>query len=312
MKISKLFHWLYAILMLLPFAFFVPSVLYYAFNDNATMQSVEVPKTETISVDFNQKIKNNTFENTSEWYVSNGDFSVSDNIALVSYSSTWTNSGLTQYFNYDLNHIYYAWCYVSQDSGSTFSIAIGQAYTYTNFSIPSGELTRIRCRWQVTRNTGDNYTSLVIGNRQASSIFYTYQVSSVNLIDLTQMFGSGNEPSVTQFDEWFTNSYYPYTESELMQITYDTGETEQLVENTSIINYAWESIWDLPLFSWTKITFVSVPFSYLTGIFGIGASNSLNYVFGYFVTISIVWLVFDLLLYVPMLAHNWIDKARIE
>ena len=111
--------------MLLPFAFFVPSILYYAFNDNASVQNVEVPKTETIAVDFNQGVRNNTFVNTNNWWVSGEDstLNVSDNIASVSYYSPWTFSGLSQYVSYDLNHIYYSWCYVYQESGHNFGIS---------------------------------------------------------------------------------------------------------------------------------------------------------------------------------------------
>ena len=45
MKISKLFHWLYATLMFLPFVFFLPSCLYYGFNEHAT-------NTETTTINY--------------------------------------------------------------------------------------------------------------------------------------------------------------------------------------------------------------------------------------------------------------------
>lgn len=32
----------------------------------------------------------------------------------------------------------------------------------------------------------------------------------------------------------------------------------------------------------------------------------------YWTSISIIWLVFDVFLYVPLLAHRWIDKGVIE
>lgn len=41
----------------------------------------------------------------------------------------------------------------------------------------------------------------------------------VNIIDLTQMFGSGNEPStVAEFEAMFTEDYYPYNEGTLMSM----------------------------------------------------------------------------------------------
>ena len=32
----------------------------------------------------------------------------------------------------------------------------------------------------------------------------------------------------------------------------------------------------------------------------------------YWTCISIIWLVFDVFMYVPLLVHRWIDKAKIE
>lgn len=286
MKISKLFHWLYAILMLLPFAFFVPSVLYYAFNDNSTMQTVEVPKTETISVDFNQKYNyvnapNRTLEGITWSNNGNGSFSASG-----------TSTNFSDYTLIQIN-----------ETGHIWLIQVNNPSVEVRLSSIGGALTSFRDYINVP-------TSFYL--RINPNISIDVDNLYPQLFDLTQMFGVGNEPTIEEFNQIFTNYYYSYTESELMQITYDTGTTEQLVENTSIINYAWESIWDLPLFSWTKVTFVSVPFAYLTGLFGIVANSSLNYLFGYFVTISICWLVFDVIMYVPMLVHRWIDKARIE
>lgn len=296
MKISKLFHWIYALLMLLPFAFFVPSVLYYAFNDNATMQSVEVPKTETISVDLNQKVYCTSYSND-----------VCDVVALNDYSCNINGKPYFVDIQFDIplieNHKYY----VMYTNSESFTNA--QCLLYFRTFNPNNYPLSTRTSFSSIITALDDSTDLVI------TTYNDYELVdfsfSLNLVDMTKMFGVGNEPTLDEMDIIY-NQYYSYTESELMQITYDTGETEQLVENTSIINYAWESIWDLPLFNWSKVTFVSVPFAYITGLFGIGANSTLNYAFGYFATISICWLVFDVIMYVPMLVHRWIDKARIE
>lgn len=302
MKISKLFHWLYAILMLLPFAFFVPSVLYYAFNDNATMQSVEVPKTETIAVDFNQLMPTEyTFDVPTE-VTENGN-------GFTAYAvPNSTNTKVIFYFDWLESHQYLLRfnASVNQNNVVNYTFLYNPSYSeYFTEEINSG----VSLLTYIYVPTSDNVGQIQF-YRDMHSVAVTY--TNINLFDLTQMFGVGNEPTVSEFNLMFPRSYYSYIESQPMQITYDTGETEQLIENTSIINYAWESIWDLPLFSWTKVTFVSVPFAFLTGLFGIGANSSLNYVFGYFATISICWLVFDVIMYVPMLVHRWIDKARIE
>lgn len=32
----------------------------------------------------------------------------------------------------------------------------------------------------------------------------------------------------------------------------------------------------------------------------------------YWTSVSIIWLIFDVIMYVPLLVHRWIDKAKIE
>lgn len=50
------------------------------------------------------------------------------------------------------------------------------------------------------------------------------------IVNLTQMFGEGNEPTTTQeFESMFPNSYYPYNESELMSMS--VNEVEEVGKN---------------------------------------------------------------------------------
>lgn len=38
----------------------------------------------------------------------------------------------------------------------------------------------------------------------------------------------------------------------------------------------------------------------------------ISFLLTYWTCISIIWLVFDVFMYVPLLVHRWIDKAKIE
>lgn len=298
MKISKLFHWLYAILMLLPFAFFVPSILYYAFNDNSTMQAVEVPKTETILVDFNQLVTADDFSDT--YYGIN----VTKTDYYISFNGTATGQGVfVTLFDIDVlnGHQYY----FRKFSGGSIN-----DYNFYILTSSHGSSETYSSSFIYTASFDDTASFRAVLSRSG---LLSYDMGFYfNAFDLTQMFGSGNEPTIAEFDLMFTHNYYEYTLSQPMQFTYDTGETEQLVSNTDIINYAWESIWDLPLFNWCKVSFVSVPFTYISGLFGLAASNSFNYVFTYFASMSIIWLVFDVIMYVPLLVHRWLDKGIVE
>lgn len=49
-------------------------------------------------------------------------------------------------------------------------------------------------------------------------------------------------------------------------------------------------------------------------VFGL-SGESISYVsmlLSYWTCISIIWLVFDVFMYVPLLVHRWIDKAKLE
>lgn len=56
-------------------------------------------------------------------------------------------------------------------------------------------------------------------------------------------------------------------------------------------------------------------FDYLTKLFvdqGGTIREVISCLLTYWTSISIIWLVFDVFLYVPLLAHRWIDKGVIE
>lgn len=64
--------------------------------------------------------------------------------------------------------------------------------------------------------------------------------SWVEVIDLTKMYGSGNEPStVEEFEAMFPNGYYPYNEGELMSMSVNNVDVESanlITPNTNFID----------------------------------------------------------------------------
>lgn len=88
--------------------------------------------------------------------------------------------------------------------------------------------------WIFRTNVINIAIGLNIGNSNESLRFYGINpgfrnkgTMSVNLIDLTLMFGAGNEPtSVAQFEQWFTDNigsldtYYPYNAGQEIKVKY--------------------------------------------------------------------------------------------
>lgn len=68
----------------------------------------------------------------------------------------------------------------------------------------------------------------------------------------------------------------------------------------------------ISIFSWAQTSFLNVPFQYISDLFGISASNPINTLLSYWLSISIIWLVFDVVMYVPLLVHKWVDKGVIS
>lgn len=55
----------------------------------------------------------------------------------------------------------------------------------------------------------------------------------------------------------------------------------------------------------------------ISNVFGISSSASFNVVviirlLSYWTEISIIYLIFDVVMYVPLLAHRWLDKGILE
>lgn len=66
------------------------------------------------------------------------------------------------------------------------------------------------------------------------------------------------------------------------------------------------------LFSWASSSFLIAPFQYIANLFGVPSTSPILTMLSYWLDISIIWLVFDLIMYVPLLAHRWLDKGIIE
>ena len=83
---------------------------------------------------------------------------------------------------------------------------------------------------------------------------------------------------------------------------------------TDLLGYvsnSFTNVFNLDLFSWCKDLFLIEPLNYITDIFGV-SNNAISYIFAYWCSISIIWLVFDLLMYVPNLVHTWLDRGAID
>ena len=271
LKISTLFHWLYATLMFLPILMFIPSCLYYGFNEHATNET---------TTQINYKYQSNEVNNINDLVVGNvyqlETFNLSNN-----------------YLPGDMD--FYLLKYNNTDLFSNFSDYEGNNFNTKNCIIYLSTIDYQSNQWAV---------SIYLFEEESTALYFDYN----NAITLKNCVFICNQ-SIIDYFEYNNNSTLPqYTDYNVIE----SVETNVQDTISNKMYLAWEGVWNLPLFQWTKNSFITAPFSYITGLFGLSSDNSINYVFTYFVSISICWLVFDLLMYVPNLAHRWLDRSALE
>lgn len=146
----------------------------------------ELRKLVGVSVVRNQKIQNGNFASTSNWFMQNGSFSVSSNIATFTQTTPANYSRLTQTLAEKpvVGHIYFRLFEVKHDYGSSITIysMFGKDIDKT---VPSGSwFTFIDI---YTANSDSGYGT--ISTKELASAC-NVQVKNVHFIDLTQTYGN--------------------------------------------------------------------------------------------------------------------------
>lgn len=257
MKISKLFHWLYAILMFLPVIAIGSTILVNVFNKNSSYEPKINYKYETNEVETIADLKQgNIYTYKANRYTSETD-------KLICYAS---------YVEYEY-----------QNSNNNYLIIVDKLVAQ-NISLEywSNQTNKNLCiRYYGT-------TSYVNNNLQEQYIHFVYQ---------------------NDFNEEFLDNIYPCENIPIESV--DTQESN----SNGIDNKFYDAINRVEqssIFNWAMSSFLVTPFSYIVGLFGMPSNNIVVLLLSYWLDISIIWLVFDLVMYVPLLVHRWIDKAGIE
>lgn len=170
------------------------------------------------SVKGNTIVWNQRFKDNTAAYNSNGISGETLN-GVISLNGTLSNT-YTNIFNnreavmINLNHIGYLKCTIVKDLNNVL-----QNKTIGFFNRPGnyGKIIGYSGSF-IYKNTdnslGWNYG---LGGFTVGDVLENVQIK-VNVFDLTQMFGEGNEPTLEEFEAMFPNDYYEYNEGELKSI----------------------------------------------------------------------------------------------
>lgn len=166
------------------------------------------------TIKWNQLLQNGNFPNTDGWQSrdTGASLSASDNICTLSVRTagvfTRNRFGLQTAITGTVGHKYF----VTQTVKSTVSASFAtDLYSRTNtVSLTANEWKRFSFIQDVNNLTDGKY---YFYNNEALtlSVGDTLQITNINVIDLTYIYGAGNEPStVAEFVRDFPMPYYPY------------------------------------------------------------------------------------------------------
>ena len=181
-------------------------------NGGNSLGSLSTPITEIVPADkptlrLNQLVQNGDFsQGTTGWSGQSGTISSSDGELAI--TPTVNNGGASQTTGtLDTTHKYYVSFTVRASAASSMMVYNGGNYLGISVSMPNTEKMRVS---SIQSGRGGNYIWF-----RGASTSCTYYLSDVTLIDLTEMYGAGNEPTSTaEVEELIGSGYIPYTTGE--------------------------------------------------------------------------------------------------
>lgn len=130
--------------------------------------------------------------------------------------NTTVHNGILVYYNIKANNKYYVSFEASSSDNISLSLSLGPALI--------AKLTENNKRYSTIITT---YTSMPVPRvaiylYSSDGVTCSYRVGNIKVIDLTAMFGVGNEPTAEQFERMFPAEFYPYNPGEIISSRTDT------------------------------------------------------------------------------------------
>ena len=189
---------------------------------------VSVKKIGGRTVVWNQMLK---LLDSSNWTASGtaGSIEIADGECIVrDCASTWGGAVIAENLKILQTHKYYISLYGRVlNNGDSITIAVAETFPITEIGVINST-TAYRVS-KIVETSESSEAKFAFGNRKNT---YDYAVSNFMLIDLTKMFGAGNEPSTPEeFEALFPEDYYPYNEGTLMSMPVNEVD----IENANLI-----------------------------------------------------------------------------
>ena len=163
--------------------------------------------------------------------IDNGSITITyaDNIVTINgtTSNNWVNfSALDEKLNV-VGKFYIKMIIIKNDDDLSFKYGWLNRSVYTD-NITSGSVSAIHS--QTSSDLEKGLSTGISWTENTGSVTFNDVKIQITIVNLTKMFGEGNEPStVEEFESMFPNSYYPYNEGELMSMS--VNEVEEVGKN---------------------------------------------------------------------------------
>ena len=199
-------------------------------TDSETAYSKDVPSGAKVmdvkmvggkSVASNQRIQDVKFETdidaNSVWRVHGTQpIIVNNNVAMFTVANKW--DGVSQSVEVIKNHKYYMYAEAKSDRENNTILC---PYVYQDIFGTENSVVAHGTEWSgyAAMNIAAKSAKSAIGMRAAGSptvIGATISCKNIQCVDLTQMFGAGNEPTLEEFEAMLTRPDYPYNTGTLV------------------------------------------------------------------------------------------------
>lgn len=187
------------------------------------------------TVVWNQVVKNGNFaDGTTGWTAgSYSTMSINEDGSIRITNNLNGNGNFDirkNYLKFELNHKYYHNVVVKPSIDMQIQPLFNNERG-KNFSVSANTLANLKQIYTVTKANSTLFRPALVSDKDSRVADAYFDVYSTEAIDLTLMFGAGNEPStVEEFEEWLTNNvgyqdYYEYSKPTMLSADANSLET---------------------------------------------------------------------------------------
>lgn len=218
----------------------------------------------------------------------------------------------TEYTETEMLPVYYE----SNVVNNVNDIVVGNIYYYANNidTLTYINYTQLELNIDLFKTQFSQYndaTRVVLYFNQSSVTLDIYRNNMESYLSINSI------PMYFIIENLGNKNYYPIEFVEKVQYTdfkyvkeYQPYTYTDTLDN--VFYYSVDQISNEPLFSWAKTSFLAQPLLFITNLFGLPTTSPIITFLSYWFDISIIWLVFDAIMYFPLLIHRWLDKGVIE